>query len=161
MQPPKLTFITVFWIWAPYWCHVQQTARGDQKIYLKDQDKGWLPRNHPAILFLLADICHWVRTFGTALWALLKRGKKTSEISLVDCLLLKRNYAWWLFSGRKLTYDKFKRTSKSPVLHHFNDHSTCGSWCKHTKKCEDELKTLKNTEAKKQMQDFTFCAPKL
>jgi hypothetical protein len=61
---------------------------------------------------------------------------------------LKRNYAWWLFSGRKLTYDKFKRTSKSPVLHHFNDHSTCGSWCKHTKKCEDELKTLKKYRSK-------------
>jgi hypothetical protein len=77
-----------------------------------------------------------------------ERGKKTGEISLVDCLRLKRNYAWWLFSGRKLIYDEFKRTSKSPVLHHFNNHSTCGSWCKHTKKCEEELKTLKKYRSK-------------
>jgi hypothetical protein len=54
---------------------------------------------------------------------------------------LKRNYAWWLFSGQKLTYEEFKKLANSPVLHHFNDHSTCDSWCKHTKKSELELQT--------------------
>jgi hypothetical protein len=55
---------------------------------LKKEDKGRLPRNHPAILFL-ADLCHHVvQTFGKALWALLKGGKKTSEINVVDWLCL-------------------------------------------------------------------------
>jgi hypothetical protein len=34
----------------------------------------------------------------------------------------------------------FKKSTKNPVLHHFNDHSTCGTWCKHMKNSEAELK---------------------
>jgi hypothetical protein len=39
-------------------------------------------------------------------------------------------------------------SAKSPVDHHFNDHSTCGTWCKHTDKSELELKKLKKYRCK-------------
>jgi hypothetical protein len=114
--------------------------KGVPKTY-KENDKGKLPMNHSPINFL-ADLCHRVRTFGKYLWALKKGGKKKSNTNVMDCLQLKRNYAWWLFSGRKLTFDEFKRSCKSPVLHHFNGHTICGTWCKHTKKSEVELEKL-------------------
>jgi hypothetical protein len=116
------------------------TKAGVRKTAKRD-DKGRLPRNHPAITFL-ADLCHRVRTFGKYLWRLLNEGKKKSEINVVDCLRLKRNYAWWLFSGRTLSFEEFQLSCKSPVLHHFNDHSACGTWCKHRDKSEAELAQL-------------------
>jgi hypothetical protein len=119
----------------------------------KRDDKGRLPRNHPVILFL-ADLCHRVRTFGKYLWCLKNGGKKKSEINVVDCLPLKRNYAWWLFSGRTQMFEEFKLSCKSPVLHNLNDHSTCGTWCKHRGKTESELAKLKkyrNKEVNKEL----------
>jgi hypothetical protein len=53
----------------------RKEIKGEPKISEKD-DKGQLPRNHPAIISL-ADLRHNV---------LLKGGKKTSEINVVDCL---------------------------------------------------------------------------
>jgi hypothetical protein len=63
-----------------------KNKKGEPKRSKKD-NKGQLPRNHPAINFL-ADLCHGVYTFGKYLylWALLKGGKKKSEINVVDCL---------------------------------------------------------------------------
>jgi hypothetical protein len=58
----------------------------------------------------------------------------------VDCLRLKPNYAWWLFSGVNITHDKFKESVRSPILHHFNDHLKRGTWCKCTTKGELKLK---------------------
>jgi hypothetical protein len=113
----------------------------------KMDGKGKLGRDHPVIKFL-ADLCHRVRSFGKYLWALLKTGKKKTEMNVVDCLQLKRNFAWWLFSGRNQTYEEFKTSSRSPVLHRFNDHSTCGTWCKHTMKSEKKLKKLKKYRSK-------------
>jgi hypothetical protein len=131
-------------------------TKGEPKT-AKADNKGQLPRNHPIIIFL-ADLCHRVRTFGKYLWKLKGQGKKKSQMNRVDCLRLKRNYAWWLFAGRRLTFDEFKRSCKSPVLHHFNDHSTCGSWCKHTDKSEIELKKLTKYRCKvKNPQLYLFC----
>jgi hypothetical protein len=131
-------------------------TKGEPKT-AKADNKGKLPRNHPIIIFL-ADLCHRVRTFGKYLWKLKGQGKKKSKMNRVDCLRLKRNYAWWLFSGRRLTFDEFEKSSKSPVLHHFNDHSTCGSWCKHRDKSEEELKKLTKYRCKvKNPQLYLFC----
>ncbi len=113
----------------------------------KRDDKGRRPRNNPPSVFL-ADLCHRGRTFGKYLWRLKTAGKKKSEINVVDCLRLKRNYAWWLFSGRTQTFDEFQLSCKSPVLHHFNDHSTCGTWCKHRGKSESDLAQLKKYRSK-------------
>jgi hypothetical protein len=126
--------------------HVRPNTTDQPKKSIRD-DKGKLGRDHPAIKFL-ADLCHRVPSFGKFLWALLKTGKKKTEINVVDCLRLKRNFAWWLFPGRNQTYEEFKGSSRSPVLHHFNDHSTCGSWCKHTMNCEMELKKLTKYRSK-------------
>ncbi len=98
----------------------------------------------------LANLSHRVRTFAKYVYKLKKAAKKTSEMNGVDALRLKRNYAWWLFSGVNLTYAQFKQSAKSPVLHHFNDHSHCGTWCKHTTKSEEELSKLKKYRCKKQ-----------
>jgi hypothetical protein len=128
------------------------TKKGVPKTAKRD-DKGRLPKNHPVITFL-ADLCHRVRTFGKYLWNLKQGGKRKSNMNIVDCLRLKRNYAWWLFSGRTLTFDEFKRSCRSPVLHHFNDHSTCGTWCKHREKSESELAELtkyRNKEVDKEL----------
>jgi hypothetical protein len=59
-----------------------------------------------------------------------KGGKQQSEINVVDCLHLKQNYTWWLFLGWNLTYTQFQQSAKSPVLHHFNDHSASGPGAK-------------------------------
>ncbi len=61
----------------------------------------------------------------------------------VDCLRLKRNYVWWIFTGASLTFEEFENSALSPVLHHFNDHSTCGTWCHHRNKDQQELAKLK------------------
>jgi hypothetical protein len=108
----------------------------------KVNDKGKLQKDHPVIKFL-ADLSHRVRSFSKYLYALKNVSKSESEMTDIDCLRLKRNYAWWLFSGVNLTYEEFKQSAASPVFHHFNDHSLCGTWCKHTKKTEEELKKLK------------------
>jgi hypothetical protein len=109
---------------------------------VKQDDKGRLPKNHPIITFL-ANLCHCVRTFGKYLWHLKNGGNNESKINVVDCLQLKRNYAWWLFSGRTQMFEDFQLSCKGPVLHHFNNHSTCGTWCKHRDKSESELAKLK------------------
>jgi hypothetical protein len=76
-------------------------------------------------------------------------------MNVVDCLRLKRKYAWWLFSGQTLTFEEFERSCRSPVLHHFNDHSGCGTcWCKHRDKSESELAELtkyRNKEVDKEL----------
>jgi hypothetical protein len=113
----------------------------------KRNDKGKLGKEHPSITFL-ADLSHRVRTFAKYLYGLKTAGVATSEMNDVDCLRLKRNYAWWLFTGTKLTYQEFRNSCRSPILHHFNDHSTCGTWCKHTEKDEVELKKLKKYRCK-------------
>ena len=46
------------------------------------------------------------------------------------------------FHRVKLTYEDFEFLSRSPILHHFNDHSTCGLWCQHKDKSEEELLKL-------------------
>jgi hypothetical protein len=122
------------------------TKAGVPKTAKRD-DKGRLPKNHPVIKFL-ADLCHRVRTFGKYLWRLKNLGKKKSEINVVDCLRLKRNYAWWLFSGRTLSFEEFQLSCRSPILHHFNDHSTCGTWCQHRGKSEAELAKLTKYRSK-------------
>jgi hypothetical protein len=66
----------------------------------------------------------------------------------VDALRLKRNYAWWIFTGASLTFEEFQDSAMSPVLHHFNDHSKCGTWCHHRNKEEDELAKLKKYRCK-------------
>jgi hypothetical protein len=53
------------------------------------------------------------------------------------------------FSGVNLTYEEFEQSAKIPILHHFNDHSKCGSWCKHREKSDTELKKLKEDCCKK------------
>jgi hypothetical protein len=113
----------------------------------KKNDKGKLGKDHPVITFL-ADLSHRVRTFAKYLYALKNAKKSLSEMNDIDCLRLKRNYAWWLFSGVSLSYAEFEHSAPSPVLHHFNDHSRCGTWCKHTEKSEDELKKLKKYRCK-------------
>jgi hypothetical protein len=105
------------------------TKAGITKTSKRD-DKEKLPKNHPPIKFL-ADLCHPVRTFGKYLWRLKNGGKKKSKIIAVNCLGLKRNYAWWLFSGRSLLSKDFQLSCRCLILHHFNHHSTCGTWCKH------------------------------
>jgi hypothetical protein len=113
----------------------------------KRNDKGKLHKEHPVIQFL-ADLSHRVRTFAKYLYALKNAAKKHSEMNDIDCLRMKRNYAWWLFSGVSLTYEEFAASVRSPVLHHFNDHTTCGTWCKHTKKTVSELQKLKKYRCK-------------
>jgi hypothetical protein len=93
------------------------------------------------------------------LGALKAEGKKRSVLNVVDCLRLKRSYAWWLFSGRRLSFMEFKKSAKSPVLHQFNDHTTCGTWCKHREKGEKELKELNKYRCKvKNDKLYLFCS---
>jgi hypothetical protein len=91
--------------------------------------------------------------FGVA-W---KNGQKVkSEINAVDCLQLKQNYAWWLFSGKSLSFEDFQLSCRSPILHHFNDHSTCGTSCKHRGKSESELVKFKSTGIGRPTINYTF-----
>jgi hypothetical protein len=123
-----------------------KNKKGEPKTGKKN-DKGQLWKDHPIIVFL-ADLSHRVRTFAKYLYALKTLGVGKSEMNAIDCLRLKRNYAWWLFTGTKLTFEEFRNQAKSPILHHFNDHSQCGTWCQHTKKSKDELRKLKKYRCK-------------
>ena len=64
----------------------------------KRNDKGQLPKDHPLITFL-ADLSHRVQYFAKYPFALKLMGKGKSEMNDIDCLRLKHNYAWWLFTG--------------------------------------------------------------
>ncbi len=86
---------------------------------------------------------------------------KKNEMNAIDCLRLKQNYSWWLFSAVKLTYEEFKQSAESPILHHFNDHSVCGTWCIHRDKSQADLPKLKNTAAKKWMPNYLNNAKRL
>ena len=106
--------------------------KGEPKTSTKD-DKGQLTKDHPKVTFL-ANLCHRIRSFAKYLYALKPLSKKKSEMNDVDCLRLKRNYAWWIFTDATLTFEQFEYSRLSPVLHHFNNHSTCGPWCHHKDK---------------------------
>ena len=110
-------------------------------------DKGQLPKEHPIISFL-ADLSHRIHTFAKYLYALKIVGRKQSEMTDVDCLRLKRNFAWWLFSGIGQSYTGFKESRLCPVLHHFNDHSQCGTWCRHKDKSDKQLGKLNKYRCK-------------
>jgi hypothetical protein len=120
--------------------------KGIPKTSARD-NKGQLLGVHPVISFL-ADLSHRVRTYAKYLYALKQVGKKESEMNDVDCLRLKRNFAWWIFSGIALTFENFRDSAMSPVLHHFNDHSQCGTWCRHRNKSQKELDVLKKYRSK-------------
>jgi hypothetical protein len=122
-------------------------TKGEAKTAKKD-DKGKLPRDHPVVVFL-ADLSHRIRSFAKYLYALKPLAKSKSEMNDVDCLRLKRNYAWWIFTGSSMSYDDFKDSALCPVLHHFNDHSKCGTWCHHRDKDTEELAKLKKYRCKK------------
>jgi hypothetical protein len=53
----------------------------------------------------------------------------------------------------------YLQSAKSHLLHYFNDHSTCGTWCQHIQKGEAELKKLKKYRCKqKNTKNFTLIA---
>jgi hypothetical protein len=81
------------------------TKKGMPKTTARD-NKGKLLGLHPVISFL-ADLSHQVQTYAKYLYALKNIWRKESEMNDVDCLHLKRNFAWWLFSGIGLTYEEF------------------------------------------------------
>jgi hypothetical protein len=81
-------------------------TKGEPKMSSKD-DKGKLPWDHPVLTFL-ANFSHRIRSFAKYLYALKPLAKSKSEMNNVDCLRLKRNYAWWIFTGSSLTYEQFK-----------------------------------------------------
>jgi hypothetical protein len=66
----------------------------------------------------------------------------------VGCLNLKRNFVWWLFRGIGLMYEEFRDSVMSPVLHHFTQHSKCGTWCRHRNKSQEELGQLEKCRCK-------------
>ncbi len=123
-----------------------KTKKGVPKTTARD-NKGKLLGEHPVISFF-ADLSHRVRTYAKYLYALKNVSRKESEMNDVDCLHLKRNFAWWIFSGIGLTYLEFKNSAMSPVLHHFNDHSQCGTWCRHRNKSKEELDQLEKYRCK-------------
>jgi hypothetical protein len=51
-----------------------------------------------------------VRTLAKYLYALKNPGKKLSLMNDIDCLHLKRNFAWWLFSGIQLSFEDYKES---------------------------------------------------
>jgi hypothetical protein len=69
-------------------------------------------------------------------------GRKKSEMNDIDCYQLKRNFAWLLFSSVSLTYAKFCNSVMSPVLHQFNNHSKCCTWCRHRSKSQELVDQL-------------------
>ena len=101
------------------------TAKGNRK-----SDSGKLPLDHPEIIFF-SDLCHRVRSFGKYLYVEERKAKKDSTMTKVDCLRLKRNFAWWLFTSRHDTLEEFKNAGMAVVEHHFNNHQYCGEWCPH------------------------------
>jgi hypothetical protein len=103
-------------------------SKGEPKTSTRD-DKGQLTRDHNLVMTFLANLCQCVHLFANYLYALKPLSKTKSEMNDVDCLQLKRNYAWWIFTGASLTYDEFKNSAMSHVLHHFNNHLTCETWC--------------------------------
>jgi hypothetical protein len=116
-------------------------SKEDPKTSTRD-DKGKLTRDHPVLTFL-ADWCHQVCLFVKYLYRLFKPlSKKKSEMNNFNCLRLKRNYASWIFTGGSLTFQEFQNSAMSPVLHHLNNDSKCGTWCHHRNKDEEELAKL-------------------
>jgi len=55
--------------------------------------------------------------------------------SKVDCERLKRNFGHFLLTctDHNWTLDEMVEKSQQVILHHFNDHSVCGEWCKYRK----------------------------
>jgi hypothetical protein len=90
------------------------------------------------------------------MYALKNVPKGQSEMNNIDCLRLKRNYAWWLFSGVNLTYANFKYDTTIHLPVHMNASAglkTTGG-C-HRKNCScnglSKKETFKNYE--KRMKD--------
>jgi hypothetical protein len=82
----------------------------------KQNDKGKLGQDYPVIEFL-ADLSHRVRAFAKYLYALKNTTMGQSEMNDINFLRLKRNCAWWIFSGVNLTYKEFEQSAGILMLH--------------------------------------------
>ena len=107
----------------------------------KKTDSGKLILDHPTITFL-SDLCHRIRSFGKYLYAEERKTKAESQMTKVDCLRLKRNFAWWLFTCQTDSLDEMRKSGYAVVYHHFNNHSHCGVWCPHKDKPKEDLDKL-------------------
>ena len=65
----------------------------------------------------------------------------------IDCLRLKRNFAWWLFTASHTDIVDFGKSGLAVVEHHFNNHEFCGEWCPH-KKNKDDIERLTKYRSK-------------
>jgi hypothetical protein len=101
-------------------------------------------------------LSHQVRTFAKYLYALKKVGKAKSEMNDIDCLRLKRNYAWWLFTGTKLTFEGFRVLVKAQYCTTFMIiwHAAPGVVIQ--RKVWVSWKSWQNTDARRKMQSCTY-----
>jgi hypothetical protein len=106
----------------------------------KKPDNGILPLLHPVMQFL-ADKGHRVRGYSRVLFVEVYKSKKEGRgCTKMDAERMKRRLSWTLHLHSAGTYDEFKEAVITVIEHHFNNHDSCGDWCKAASGTEEEVR---------------------
>ena len=103
--------------------------RNERGTYLKDYGK--IPLGMPQVENFLADKAHRKKSLGTGLYKV-KRANPKLKISNTDCERIKTSFGYGMGACNEngKTFEQFSEDMKAVLLHHFNDHSYCGDFCR-------------------------------
>jgi len=99
--------------------------KNEKGVYIAD--KGKLPLSVHAIGSFLADLSHWTKSVGRALYALFHGEGKKLGFTNVNCKQLKRNHGFWQNQNCLEPFDVFKAHSVAVIEHHRGNHEWCVS----------------------------------
>ena len=125
----------------------------NSKTNIKVKDTGRLPLHIPEPTFY-ADPSHRTKIVAKKFFALKTMGKTKSEITMADCLRMKKYHGYFLKQNRHKTKEEFAKAAKAPLEHLFDNHEFCGSWCQRKKKKEIILLTT-NSQPKTNIEPIT------
>ena len=108
-----------------------------------------LPLDCPEVKTYLADPTHRKKAACSHLFKHAKAPKRsvnTQGLTKYDCEMIQYNLGSYIKQYRHLPLEDFVADSDCVYLHHFNDHSKCGTWCKYSLKLPVEKRTIQTEE---------------
>jgi hypothetical protein len=93
-------------------------------------DFGRLPGHIPEPSFV-ADPNHRKKVWGNVLYPLMTKSVKARfHLSNMDITRLVKNFGYMVKGLKRLPEEKFLSAANAVLDHHFDEHKSCGAWCK-------------------------------
>jgi hypothetical protein len=105
-------------------------------------DKGKLPGHVPEPIFV-ADRSHRRKVLNGDLIAIDKQTKDLQfTMTRMDTTRIAKNFGYMACMLKDKPTSEYVDSAKAILEHHFDDHTYCGSWCKHKDESEEERNRL-------------------